>query len=483
MVGKKSVKKGAPGAHKNTKGKPSESKSSRAILAAPRYSAAWKSAIRNTQIRSVGAWGASVISGDPESVTLRYNWSRILTRDSVCTEADFETCRLANIPTSNPCGYAVAVDITGYDEWSSPTQGTTSYFRPAETQIYHIDMAHIRGRSLEHRVKWSACVPAVETRAGLEYPVTIAPVEQTTYPDVSPSNTKNLSFGHTLKPSDRRMTFYKRYTDPSASVARYRKYMVVGVYSPLSCNGASAGSDDVGSVDITLQCRAFSEQSEMAGGYSKVPLPMVIDYPIYDPAELEGPLGDDTSTLITIVVSSNVKIKPGTTGKYYVYVDEHALDDVPRGMALYKLERPLMINVATTSGGSPQPCALQYFRYGAMAGGETSDQGYLFSSLFDAMEFQPSTGYATTTTIQTTYPVRMIKEVDASGIATARGRGLGNVINVSHNGLTAPRLKRVQNTNKMLLGAKQPRGFDISHPQVVTPDAVLMPRGNGPDKQ
>jgi len=483
MVGKKNAGKPRfwapekePKAKKTVPRTPTTKPPAKAL--APRYSEAWKAAIRSSQMRAIGPWGASTITGDPESATLRYAWSRVLTRDSVCTEADFETSRLANMPTTNPCGYAVAIDITGYDEWSAPTGGSgshVSYFRPSETQIYHIDMAHMKGRSLEHRLKWMACVPAIEKRSGTEYPVTIAPVEQTTYPDVHPSNTKNLSFGHTLKATDRRMTFYKRYTDPSATIARYRKYMVVGVYSPLSCNGASAGSDDVGFVDLTMQVRAFVEQTEMNAGYTKKALPSVIDYPIYDPAELEGPMGDDTSTLVNVVVSSTLNIKAGkTSGKYYAFVELPALDDVPRVGALYKLEKPIMINVATTSGGPGQPAALQYFVYDKMTDGETDPKGYFFASLHDAMECQPSSGFTTSTTITTTYPVRMIKEVDASGMATARGRGMGNMINVAHTGLTAPPLKRV-------LGSGQPGShsgkheFDLEHPSVIQPVAITVP--------
>lgn len=456
---------------------------------ASKYSGKWLQALRSSQLKSIGAWGASTISSSPESVTQMYNWTRVLEIDSVCSEAEFEVARLANLPTSLPCGYAVAIDVTGFDEWANVDATKQSFFRPAATQIYHIDMAHAKGRSLDHRIKWMAAVPAVEHKNGIEYPITIAPVEVTTYPDVAPSSTKFLSFGHTIKPSDRRMTFYKRYTDPTEAVVRYRKYMVVGIYSPLRCNGGLANvSNDVGVVDLTMQTRAFKEDSPMSGEYHRRPLPPVIDFPVYDPTELEGPLGDDTSAIVTIVTSSEVTIRAGgTAGTYYAYVKNFALDDDPRVGALYRLERPIMMNVAATSGGPPQPVTLSYFRWDDMTGG-AGTYGYLFSNLHDAMECQPAAGYTADTLITTTYPVRMVKEVDASGIATARGRGMGNFLNVAHNGLQAPDLRRTPVPIFNTRGAANDSGFDspgkgpreffnLKHSSVMTPGAIEIIRG------
>jgi len=439
----------------HSKGKPAK--------ASP-YTDKWLSALRRAQsngLRDVPAMGEMA-----RSATKVFTWTRILTTDDACRRSEFEVAKQDGFNTPVPCGYGVAIDITGYDEYLDP-DGGASKFRIASSQIYHVDSAQIMGSSDSYRVSFWAGVPAIQQTLGTDRYVVVAPTQRTVYPDCSPSYSGIMSFGHMIQSDERRVMFYKHYGG-----GRFRKYLQLGVYSPTYAG--DSGSKQVGTIDVRVQARCFihEDSGEIFEGRRKEPYPEVIDYPVFDPAEISGPMVTEGEQVITAVRGANVTIEAvADQGKYHVYLDENSLDANPKEDAIYRLERPIFVNVSQSPTATPQPEPLRYFRYGGV-GVSTEKKFYLYSDLLTAITTAEAVGYLEGSSFTTGAANKMVKEIDAAGTASG-GKGLESHLNVAHSGFPAPKLKRTQ-----AFLAKSPQvahymGDRLDHPMAIRPEGVI----------
>jgi len=430
------------------------------------YSEKWFNHIvqqHNTHLKG----SAPVVDAKPVSATIEYAWTRILDNTSVVTQAEFETARSYGQETTKPCGYAVAIDITGYDEWTTKANPIKTVYRAADTQIYHMDSAHLVGAAHDFRIDFWVGVPVTESQMGMDRAVVVAPAQKTVYPDCSPSYTGNLSIGHTIKHDERRPEFYKYYGE-----GKFRRYMQVGVYSPTVSGDTNSG--DVGSAKLRMKARCLKYDSgvDLSSTHLKRIYPHVIDYPIYDPALVSGPVGTDGGSTITVVQDAGVSVAAGATGKYYVTLADNALDAVAHDDAVYKLDRPIYVNASTTAGTTPQPAALRYFRQGLITGHTGGPKKYLFAHIADAMTMKEMSGIVTGSTYSTSNPIRMFKEVNSAGVACG-GKGLSSVVNVAHSGLTAPNLKRYAATAAKASDGPFSVGNLLDDPRVIHPEGTI----------
>lgn len=404
------------------------------------------------------------------SATSKFMWTRSFTVDDVCTQLQFEDARRHGTLTVKPCAYAVAIDVTGYDEWVDDSGVLPKRYRKDSMQIYHVDVGQLDITALNSRVTVTAGIPVITSEMGLEYFSMVAPVTKTAYPDCSPSQTGYLSIGHTVDTNERRLTFVR-----DDEKGCFRKYLQLGIYSPTIPNDNDVGGP-VGIAKLEMSVRALVNKragEDLDPIYHKVDYDSVVDFPIYDPAELYGTDSQTGVNKVTIVEGALVNIKKVFDNNFAVAVMEHYLDDSIRDNTIYELQNPIYMNRASLAGETAQPYALRYMKKSLNEDYANESHPFLYGSFDHARKGANIEGQVNDSTLFTTRPILAIKSMDRSGLFGSGGKGLSAHINSAHSGVRASKLRRMP-VNSLCLDRPVNHGAGMSDPRVIRPKGVIV---------
>lgn len=341
-------------------------------------------------------------NGDPgrahTRTTNKYEWTHILTKDHVVTQSAYAAALAAKGLTEKPCGYLVALDVTGYD-LTYNSDGTDIVVRPnpKDTQVIQVTSATVECHADNYPLKVSVSVPVLENLTGHQTAKAVGTEHKQLFATSAPNNTGVLSFGHLLDSKHHRSVISLPVGEEEHKARNELRYMILGVYSVKASAIGMSTEPEAGVLTGRITCRNLEfPPITPDAGFVKVTQPKLLIIPTRSPQIVEGTIGLGSVDPIQMPPGYRVEMKVSVRDdKYHVWLPEEGLVTRPRPDVIYALEVPIAVNSSKTRDGVAQEEIMTYMKVCLIPPFSNQPKAYLFQTLAKAKAADIHAGYLT----------------------------------------------------------------------------------------
>jgi len=366
-----------------------------------------KSKVRDEQVRAHKAWFKTIhtkfcgILGDParehEDTTRIFEWTHLLDKDNVVTQMEYARARSTNTFTTKPCGYLVALDVTGYDIAVNET-GSDTVVRPVprDNQIVQITKAMVKCNTDNYPVNFRTQVPVLEHVSGVQTAKKVGYEETNLFVASDPKESSNHAIGQLLNENHHRSVVSLPAGTSPHLVDNELRYLILGVYSVQISAAGLCADKSAGVLSGKIHCRNMKFAPISPGpGFVKAVQPEILIIPTRSPQITEGTVGLGAIDTVLMPPGGTTEIVSQTGGKFTADISLDGLVTNPVPDIIYALDKPIPINVATVDGGVPQEQKMTHLRMCVIGSGPP--KAFIFPDVAAAKAASSSDGYLSTT--------------------------------------------------------------------------------------